>query len=93
MDKDFFIKPHATKVIWGARRVIYIFSHISKEIGLYYNIELQQAIPIEMGSLSILTTTIVTKDRIFVPVPQELLQSFEVKAGEKKFYVTYDILS
>ena len=92
MDKDFFMKPHATKVIWASRRVIYLFSHISKTIGLYYNIELEQPITFEMGSLSLLTTTIVTKDRIFVPVPKELSQSFEIKSGEKRFYVTYDIL-
>ena len=86
------MRPHATKVIWGPHRVIYIFSHSSKEIVLYYNIELKESIATEMGSLSLLTTTIITKDRIFVPVPQELVLTFDVKIDEKKFYVTYDIL-
>lgn len=93
MDYDFFIDPHATKVIWGPHRVIYIFSHASKEVSLYYSIELiTDSIATQMGSLSVLTTTIITKDRIFVPVPNELIEIFDVKEGEKKFYVTYDIL-
>ena len=92
MDRDFFMRPHATKIIWGSHRVIYIFSHSSKEIVLYYNIELTDSIATEMGSLSLLTTTIITKDRIFVPVPQELTPTFDVKTDEKQFYVTYDIL-
>jgi molecular chaperone HtpG len=92
-DYDFFLEPHSTKIIWGPHRVIYIFMHASSQLSLYYNIELTGG-PIEsnMGSLSILTTTLVTKDRIFVPVPDQLLSTFEINSGEKKFFVTYDVL-
>lgn len=35
------------------------------------------------------TTTIVTKDRIYVPVPSELESAFKITAGAKEFYVVH----
>jgi molecular chaperone HtpG len=41
---DFFFDPHLTKIIWGMHRIIYIFTHASRNITLYYDIELQDHI-------------------------------------------------
>ena len=38
------------------------------------------------------TTTIVTKDRIFVPVPKELEAAFQITSGSKEFFVRFDTI-
>ena len=92
-DIDFFLKPHDTKIIWGQHKLIYIFSCAGEMATLYYSIDLTHApTKSRIGSFSLLTTTIITKDRIFVPVPSELRDIFDVQEGEKKFYVTYDLI-
>ena len=39
------------------------------------------------------TTTIITKNRIFVPVPADLIDAFRVTEGAKEFFVRFDLLS
>ena len=39
------------------------------------------------------TTTLITKNRIFVPVPDMLSEEFKIAAGPKQFFVRFDILS
>lgn len=89
---NFFLAPHTTKIIWGANRVIYFFTHASSLLTLYYDIELRDRIVGEStGGTSFPTTTIVTKNKIYVPIPEELVPSFEITKGDKKeFFVRYD---
>ena len=38
----FFLQPHSTEVVWGGRKVIFIFQHHSRHFGLYYDIPLSR---------------------------------------------------
>jgi molecular chaperone HtpG len=90
---DFFFDPHFTKIIWGMHRIIYIFTHASRNITLYYDIELQEHLNnSQAGGCSIPTTTIISKNRIFVPVLNELISCFEVKDKPLSFHVRYDLI-
>jgi molecular chaperone HtpG len=90
----FFTTPHATRIIWGGNRVTFIFTHASSRFSLYYDIELFEDVGGRAGGGIFPTTTIVTKNRIFVPIPDDLKKYFEIPKGknEKKFYVRYDLL-
>ncbi len=91
---NFFLAPHTTKVIWGANRVIYFFTHPSSVLSLYYDIELKDYIVGELtGGAAFPTTTMITKNRIFIPIPEELIPSFEITEGDRKeFFVRYDTI-
>jgi molecular chaperone HtpG len=90
---DFFFEPHFTKVIWGMHKIIYIFIHASNSITLYYDIELKDhLINNEAGGRAIPTTTIISKNRIFVPVVPELIPCFEIKNKSLSFHVRYDLI-
>ncbi|WP_439185764.1 ATP-binding protein [Carboxylicivirga taeanensis] len=92
-DKDFFLEPHTTKVIWGGHKVVFIFSHVTSRLTLYYDIELKDKLKDEtIGGGAIATTTIVTGNRIFVPVPEHLESSFYIEKGKKEFFVRYDLI-
>jgi molecular chaperone HtpG len=91
---EFFLEPHTTKIIWSMHKVVYIFTHASNKLSLYYDIELKERLSDETtGGKQIPTTTIITDDRIFIPIPNELLVYFDIKAGTKEFYVRYDIIT
>jgi len=91
---DFFLEPHTTKVIWGMHKIVYIFTHASGRITMYYDIELKERLSSELtGGRPIKTTTIISKNRIFVPIIDELMPYFEIKQNSLSFYVRYDILS
>ena len=93
-EAPFFRTPHTTRIIWGGHRVIYIFSNVTGQLSLYYDIELRD--PIEQtraGGGSFATTTLVTGKRIFIPVPSELADEFRVATGSREFYVRFDLLS
>jgi molecular chaperone HtpG len=94
METPFFKTPHTTRIIWGGHRVIYIFTDATGELSLYYDIELRD--PIERkstGGGSFETTTLITKERIFIPVPSELADEFRVETGSREFFVRFDLLS
>ena len=38
------------------------------------------------------TTTIITKDRVCIPVPRDLEPVFHITAGAKEFYVRFDTI-
>ena len=80
---DFFLQPHSTEVVWGGRKVIFIFQHHSGHFGLYYDILCPGLIGTESGGGSKVTSTIVTKQRTFIPVPAEISQNFLPTGGEK----------
>ena len=90
---EFLRWPHTTKLIWGMHRVIYIFTDATGGLSLYYDIELKEPLSTEMmGGAMIPTTTIMTKDRVYVPVPKLLEPAFQITTGAKEFYVRFDTI-
>lgn len=91
---EFFHQPHTTKLMWGSHRVIYIFTNATGDLNLYYDIKLKDALEtMTTGGSMFPTTTIVTKDRIFVPVPRVLMSAFQITtAGVKEFFVRFDTI-
>ncbi len=91
---DFFRAPHTTKVIWAGHRIVYIFGDASGSLTLYYDIELKEPLPTDTAAGAMLpTTTLITQGRIYVPVPQPLVEEFKITEGAKEFYVRFDILA
>jgi molecular chaperone HtpG len=91
---DFFRTPHTTRIIWGGHRVIYIFTEATWRLSLYYDIELREPIQRERAGGSMYpTTTIITKRRIFIPVPDQLVDEFRITRGSREFFVRFDLLS
>ena len=90
----FFTSPHTTRVIWSMRKLIYLFTDASGKNTLYYDMELARKIPNNStGGKTIKTTTILTKDKIFVPIIPDLYDYFDIKADQKlKFFVHFDEL-
>lgn len=87
----FFSNPHTTRIIWSMHRLIYIFTDALGKNTLYYDLELTQKIPDSTGGKSIRSTTIITKDKIFVPIVPELYDYFNLNVDEKlKFFVHFD---
>jgi molecular chaperone HtpG len=90
---EFLREPHTTKLMWGSHRIIYVFTNPTGDFSLYYDIKL--TVPLETettGGAMFPTTTIVTKNRIFVPVPKALEPAFEIKNDVKEFYVRFDTI-
>jgi molecular chaperone HtpG len=93
LEGDFLRSPHTTKLIWGAHRIIYILTDATGELSFYYDIELKEPLETDMtGGAMFPTTTIVTKDRIYLPVPRDLEQAFRITSGTKEFYVRFDTI-
>lgn len=89
----FFKSPHTTRVMWGGHRVIYIFDHPSGSITLYYDIELRTSLSQNQANGMMLpTTTLILKNRLFVPIPSELEDEFRIFEGAKQFYVNFDTI-
>ena len=90
---EFFLQPHTTEVVWGGRKVVFIFQHHSGRFGLYYDILCPALVGAASGGGPRLTSTILTKGRTFIPVPDEIVNDFLPKAGERKrLEVRCDIL-
>ena len=91
---EFLRQPHTTKLMWGSHRVIYIFSNATGDLNLYYDIKLKDALETQTtGGAMFPTTTIVTRDRIYVPVPKVLESAFQITEGVKEFYVRFDTIT
>ena len=91
---EFFRLPHTTRILWGGHRIIYIFVDATGRLSLYYDIQLKEAIAAsQAGGGMFPTTTLVTKSRIFVPVPDALTEEFRVTSGPKEFFVRFDVLT
>ena len=73
-------------------RIIYIFSDITSTMSLYYEMGLFKKLPEELtGGQQIITTTIVTEKKIFVPVIPQLYDYFNLKSGDSvKFIVHFE---
>lgn len=91
---DFFFEPHTTKVIWGMHRIVYIFTHASNSISLYYDIELKERLMNNStGGVAVPTTTILTDGKIFIPIINDLEEYFDIREGQKEFFVRHDIIT
>ena len=89
----FFLQPHSTDIVWGGRKVVFVFQHHAKRFGLYYDILCPGLVGSGSGGGPRTTATILTKKRTFIPIPDEMAQEFLPKAGERKrLEVRCDIL-
>jgi molecular chaperone HtpG len=92
-EAEFFRTPHTTRILWGGHRVIYIFTEVTGRLSLYYDIELREPIEHTKASGGMFpTTTLITKRRIFIPVPDALADEFRITTGPKEFFVRFDVL-
>jgi len=90
---EFLRWPHTTKLIWGAHRIIYIFADATGELSLYYDIELKAPLDTDQtGGSMFPTTTLVTKKRVYIPVPKSVEPAFMITDGDKEFYVRFDTI-
>ncbi len=93
-EAEFFRTPHTTRILWGGHRIIYIFTEATGRLSLYYDIELRGPIEHTKASGGMFpTTTLITKKRIFVPIPDTLAEEFKITTGPKEFFVRFDVLS
>jgi molecular chaperone HtpG len=89
----FLRQPHTTKVMFGSHRVIFIFGNELGNLSLYYDIKLKEPLETQTtGGSMFPTTTIVTKNRIYIPIPKALEPAFQIKDGAKEFFVRFDTI-
>lgn len=81
---EFFLQPHATSVVWGGQKLLFVFEHHSGQFGLYYDLQASQAIATESGGGPFPTATIVLRDRIYIPIPDPVAGAFIPKSDERK---------
>lgn len=90
---EFFLQPHKTSIVWGGQRVLFVFEHHSGKFGVYYDLQSDEIIAATSGGRAFATCTIIMKNRIFIPIPEEIQAAFVPGLGErKKFHVRCDIL-
>ena len=90
---DFFLQPHKTSIVWAGQKVFFIFIHHSGEFGLYYDMLMRDSASEHSGGRAYPTSTMVLKNAVYIPVPQEIEVSFLPGPGEKKrFEVVGDLL-
>ena len=88
---EFFMQSHTTRIIWSMHKIIYIFTHASSNLTLYYDIDLEKKLEGNAtGGRMIPSATIITKERIFIPVIPEMDDYFNIKGGQLKFSVRFD---
>ena len=87
----FFFNPHTTRVLWSMHRIIYIFSLRNGSYTLYYDMELKKHISAELtGGEEMYTTTIITKNKIFIPIPPPLYDYFTLNGEPLKFNIRFN---
>jgi molecular chaperone HtpG len=90
---EFFLQPHATSIVWGGQKVLFVFEHHSGEFGLYYDLQANDVVAPESGGGPFPTATLVLRDQIFIPVPDPLAKMFIPEGEERKrFEVRSDLL-
>ena len=90
---DFFLQPHTTSVVWGGQRILFAFEHHSGTFGLYYDLQTSDAVSAPSGGGRRPTATIVLGNRLFIPVPDEIVDTFRPGPSERKrFEVRSDLL-
>ena len=79
--------------MWGGQKVLFVFEHHSGEFGLYYDLQTAQVVSGESGGGPFPTATIVLRDKIFIPIPDAIINAFVPNLGERKrFEVRCDLL-
>lgn len=87
----FFMHPHTTRVIWSMHRIIFVFTLEGGNYTLYYDMELKKHLNRDLtGGKMLPTTTIITKNKVFVPIPHELEGYFSLREGSLNFTIHYD---
>jgi molecular chaperone HtpG len=81
---DFFLQPHRTEIVWGGQKALYIFQHHSGQFGLYYDFQATDIFSEVSGGREFQTSTIVLKNQVYIPVPNELSAKFIPIADERK---------
>ncbi|MGO7452011.1 ATP-binding protein [Rhizobium ruizarguesonis] len=90
---DFFTQPHSTSVVWGGQKALFIFIHHSGQFGVYYDMQTMDFVSENAGGGLHRTSTIMLRDRIYIPVPPAIQGSFIPKPGEKKrFEIKADLI-
>ena len=90
---EFFLQPHLTSIVWGGQKTLFIFMHHSGEFGLYYDLQTRDIVEAPSGGGPYPTCSIVIRDKIFIPVPDNIRASFIPAPGERKrFEVRADLL-
>jgi len=90
---EFFLQPHRTSIVWGGQKTLFIFMHHSGQFGLYYDLQTREPVDAPAGGGPYPTATIVLKDRLYIPIPDDIQASFVPNSGERKrFEVRADIL-
>jgi molecular chaperone HtpG len=90
---EFFLQPHSTAVVWGGQKVLFVFEHHSGQFGLYYDLQTAKVVSDTSGGGPVPTATIVLRNRIFIPVPDAIADSFVPALNERKrFEVRCDLL-
>lgn len=90
--RSFMSLAHSTKVIWSTHRIIYIFTDQNNKTSIYYEMALtDQLDERNTGGETLVSTTIITKNSMFVPVPKALYEYFTLEKGKSlKFYVHFE---
>jgi molecular chaperone HtpG len=65
-----FPQAHRTSVVWGGRRVLFVFQHFSGGVRAYYDLQSSRVVADQSGGGVFDTCTIVMKNRIYIPVPE-----------------------
>jgi molecular chaperone HtpG len=81
---EFFLQPHRTEIVWGGQKALYIFQHHSGEFGLYYELQSTEVLSDISGGRAFPTCTIVLKNQIYIPVPDEIREKFIPRDQVKK---------
>lgn len=90
---DFFLQPHRTEIVWGGQKALYVFQHQSGEFGLYYDLQGAEPFASTSGGRAFPTCTIVLKNQIYIPVPEEIAAVFiPLEGTRKRFEVKCDLL-
>lgn len=90
---EFFLQPHSTSIVWGGQKTLFIFMHHSGEFGLYYDLQTREVVEAPAGGGAYPTCSIVLRDRLYIPIPDQIRASFVPSVGERKrFEVRADIL-
>jgi len=80
---EFFSQPHTTSVVWGGQKIFFVFQHHSGRFGLYYDVQCPGQVANESGGGPFRTSTLLLKDRVFIPVPSALTDSVVPRKGER----------
>ena len=90
---EFFLQAHRTTVVWGGQKVLFIFEHHSGRFGLYYDVLMPEMIDVEAGGGRVPSSTLVLRDRMYIPIPDEIRAAFIPAEGRtKRFEVAADLI-